>query len=188
MLPARTWVRPNTVTELVLVPVRYAVVSKALDSFQAPTTKPASFYPPTIPVLIRANLNITHCTRYNGEAYSHTYRLGTVTKSELVCTTALASVHCDSGPRAWGSGERARCVFHSSSTALVLLVARGPKRCVQGTPDPPTDHPRHGALERRRPRHPRSDGGLLLPRHDGGHHPRRTDLFCRRQSLQHNRR
>ena len=26
-----------------------------------------------------------------------------------------ASVHCDSGPRAWGSGERARCVFHSSS-------------------------------------------------------------------------
>ena len=27
-----------------------------------------------------------------------------------------ASVHCDSGPRAWGPGERARCVFHSSST------------------------------------------------------------------------
>ena len=51
MLPARTWVRPNTVTEL--VPVRYAVVSKALDSFQAPTTTPASFYPPTIPVLIQ---------------------------------------------------------------------------------------------------------------------------------------
>ena len=29
-----------------------------------------------------------------------------------------ASVHCDSGPRAWGPGERARCVFHSSSTRL----------------------------------------------------------------------
>ncbi len=31
-----------------------------------------------------------------------------------------ASVHCDSGPRAWGSGERARCVFHSSSWAPLV--------------------------------------------------------------------
>ena len=28
-----------------------------------------------------------------------------------------ASVHCDCGPRAWGSGVRARCVFHSSSSS-----------------------------------------------------------------------
>ena len=94
--------------------------------------------------------------------------------------------------------------FSSKFTGTVLIVF-GPKiiivctprgksqedqSSVQGTPRarPPTDHPRHGALERRRPRHPRSDGGLLLPRHDGGHHRRRTDLFCRRRSSQHIRR
>ena len=32
-----------------------------------------------------------------------------------------ASVHCDCGPRAWGSGERARCVFHSSSSSSRII-------------------------------------------------------------------
>ena len=30
-------------------------------------------------------------------------------------SASRASVHCDSGPRAWGPGERARCVFHRQS-------------------------------------------------------------------------
>ena len=31
-----------------------------------------------------------------------------------------ASVHCDSGPRAWGSGERARCVFTGAAAPVLV--------------------------------------------------------------------
>ena len=44
--------------------------SQGRANLSADLTMPACF----LGGFRRANLNITHCTRYNGEAYSHTYR------------------------------------------------------------------------------------------------------------------
>ena len=39
-----------------------------------------------------------------------------LTACEIAGCVGHASVNCDCGPCAWGPGERARCVFHSSSS------------------------------------------------------------------------
>ena len=64
-----------------------------------------------------------------------------------------ASVHCDSGPRAWGPGERARararCVFHSSSRHFTRrLKEASPKSRYSSTAGPGSE--RSGGITEQR--------------------------------------
>ena len=61
--------------------------------------------------------NLTNQPQNQPHSPTHApYRYCTVTDCVIAGCVSHASVHCDSGPRAWGPGVCASCVFHSSSS------------------------------------------------------------------------